>query len=124
MALFNVGDRVTLAPARGGYEGFVTAILGGPGGAPVYLVQSPNSGDPNEGVAMVAEVDIAGGPGAVPIYSVGDAVTLYDAGGVVTTDHGDATYDVAVDWFPNRHLTLTRAHLAVPAWRLALENGG
>ena len=29
-----------------------------------------------------------------------------------------------VDWFPNQHLTLTRAHLAVPAWRFALENGG
>lgn len=124
MALFNIGDRVTLSPARGGYEGFVTSILGGPGGAPVYLVQSPNSGDLDEGIALVAEADIASGPGAVPVYALGDAVTLYDAGGIITAENGNGTYDVAVDWFPNQHLTLTRSHLAVPAWRLALENGG
>lgn len=124
MALFNIGDRVTLAAARGGYEGFITAILGGPGGRPLYRVQSPNSGDPDEGAATVAETDIAGGPGAVPTYAVGDAVTLYGAAGAVTADNGDNTYDVAIDWFPNRHLTLTRAHRAVPAWRLAIENGG
>lgn len=124
MALFNIGDRVTLAPARGSYEGFVTSILGGPGGKSLYLVQSPNSGDPDEGIALVAEADIAGGPGAVPVYALGDAVTLYDAGGIITAENGDDTYDVAVDWVPNQHLTLTRSHLAVPAWRLALENGG
>lgn len=124
MALFDIGDRVTLAPARGGYEAFVTAVLGGPDGAPVYLVQSPNSGDLDEGMAMVAEADIAGGPGAVPVYTVGQSVVLYGAAGAVTADHGDNTYDVAIDWFPNRHLTLTRSHNAVPAWRLAIENGG
>jgi len=124
MALYAVGDRVTLAAARGGYVGFVTALLGGPGGAPLYLVQSPNTGDLDEGTALVAEADIASGPGAVPTYTVGEAVTIYNAGGTVTADNGDDTYDVAVDWFPNRHLTLTRSHLAVPAWRLALENGG
>ena len=124
MALFTIGDRVTLAPARGGYEGFVTSILGGPGGAPVYLVQSPSCGDPNEGITLAAEADIASGPGVVPVYAVGDAVTQYDAGGTITVEHGDDTYDVAVDWFPNQHLTLKRSHLAVPAWRLALENGG
>ena len=124
MALYNIGDRVTLALARGGYEGFVTSILGGPGGRSVYLVQSPNSGDPNEGITLAAEADIASGPGAVPVYALGDAVTLYDAGGIITAERGDDTYDVAIDWFPNEHLTLTRSHLAVPAWRLALENGG
>jgi len=124
MALYAVGDRVTLAAARGGYVGFVTALLGGPGGAPLYLVQSPNTGDLDEGTALVAEADIASGPGAVPTYTVGEAVTIYNAGGTVTADNGADTYDVAVDWFPNRHLTLTRSHLAVPAWRLALENGG
>ncbi len=124
MALYAVGDRVTMAAARGGYVGFVTALLGGPGGAPLYLVQSPNTGDLDEGTALVAEADIASGPGAVPTYTVGEAVTIYNAGGTVTADNGDDTYDVAVDWFPNRHLTLTRSHLAVPAWRLALENGG
>jgi len=124
MALFDIGDRVTLAAARGGYEAFVTAVLGGPGGTPVYLVQSPNPGNLDEGVAMVAEADIAGGPGAVPAYTVGQGVTLYAAAGTVTADNGDNTYDVAIDWFPNRHLTLTRSHRAVPAWRLAIENGG
>lgn len=124
MALYAVGDRVTLGAARGGYVGFVTAILGGPGGGSLYLVQSPNSGDLDEGMALVAEADIASGPGAVPVYAVGDAVTLYDAGGTVTADNGDDTYDVTIDWFPNQHLTLTRSHVAVPAWRLALENGG
>lgn len=124
MTLYNIGDRVTLTPARGGYEGFVTAILGGPSGTPVYRVQSPNHGDPNEGTATVAEADIASGPGTVAIFTIGDAVTLYGAGGIVSADNGDTTYDVAIDWFPTQHLTLTRAHLAVPAWRIALENGG
>ncbi|MDH3738620.1 MAG: hypothetical protein OER92_05450 [Alphaproteobacteria bacterium] len=124
MAHYSIGDRVTLAPARGGYEGFVTSVLGGPGGAPLYLVQSSNSGDPNEGITLAAEVDIASGPGPVPVFTLGDTVTLYDAGGIVTASHGDDTYDVAVDWVPTQHLTLTRSHLAVPAWRLALENGG
>ncbi len=124
MAQFSVGDRVTLGPARGAYEGFVTAILGGSGGAPLYLVQSPNSGDLNEGISLVAEADIASGPGSVPVYAVGDLVTLYNTGGIVTADNGDDTYDIAIDWIPNQHLTLTRSHRAVPAWRLALENGG
>lgn len=124
MALYSIGDRVTLAAARGGYEGFVTSVFGGPGGTAAYLVQSPNTGDLDEGIAMVAEADIASGPGPVSAYTVGDTVTLYDAGGTITADNGDNTYDVAVDWFPNRHLTLTRSHLAVPAWRLAIENGG
>lgn len=124
MALFKVGDRVTLSAARGGYDAFVAAVLGGPGGTAVYVVQSPNSGDLDEGIAVVAETDIASGPGAVPTFAVGGLVTLYGVAGAITADRGDNTYDVAVDWFPNRHLTLTRSHLAVPAWRLAIENGG
>ncbi len=75
MALFNVGDRVTLAQARGGHEGFVTSILGGPDGTPLYLVQSPNSGDLDEGIPLAAEADIASGPGTVPVFALGDTVT-------------------------------------------------
>ena len=124
MALFSIGDRVTLAAARGGYEGIVTAVRGGPGGGPLYVVQSPGAGDLDQGNTLVAETDIAAGPGPVPVFVVGAGVTLYGVAGTVTVDNGDDTYTVAVDWQPNRHLTLTRQHLAVPAWRLAIENGG
>lgn len=121
---FAIGDRITLAPARGGYECFVTDIVGGPGGPFQYFTQSANTGDLDEGVALVAEVDIASGPGAVPTYSVGQQITLYGTGGVIIADNGDDTYDIEFEWYPNEHLTLDRVHSRVMAWRIAIENGG
>ena len=124
MTLYAVGERVILTLARGGYEAFVTDIVGGPGGSPQYFTQSPNTGDQDEGISLIAEGDIASGGGAVPTYTVGQQVTIYGKAATIIADNGDATYDTTVVWYPNQHLTLTRTHFAVAAHLIAIENGG
>jgi len=49
---FSIGDKVTLAAARGGHIAFVTDLIGGPDGNPLYRVMGPEFGDPDKaGVA-------------------------------------------------------------------------
>lgn len=121
MALYATNDKVRLTSARGGWEGFVSEVINGPGGESYYHVHSPNWGDPAEGQALVAESDIVAGPLTPPTFSVSGAVTLYGRRGTIATDNGDDTFDVTVEWTVNPHLTLTRTHV-VALWRLAIEN--
>ena len=122
MPLFVESDKVTLAASRGGWDGFVTQIIGGPFN-PRYLIESPNLGDRSEGSAICYGVDIAAGPLTPPSFSVGEEITLYGQAGTITADHGDGTFTVEVIYFPTDHLTRVRRH-TVPLWRLALENEG
>ncbi len=115
--MFAVGDRLRLADHLGGFEGFVTQVLGGPD-SHLYRVQGRYE-DPDRVPRTVAEADVVAGPLAPPVFTVGRAVRIGPDGGVVTADNGDGTFTVEVTWFPNRHMTLTRTHV-VPGWLLAI----
>lgn len=118
--MYAVNDKVRLTAARGGWDGYVSAILGGPGGGALYMVHSIKWSDPDEGQTLAAEGDIA--QTLTPaVFEVGDTVTLYGRSGEVVTVHGDSTYSVRIDWTVNNHLTLSRIH-RVPLWRIAQEN--
>lgn len=117
---FAVNDRVELTAARGGWDGYVGRVLNGPGGGFLYEVHSPARGDRDEGIQIVAEVDI--NQTLTPAtFSAGDQVNVADHGGVVQSDNADGTFTVDVDEVLNRHMTITRTHI-VPLWLLAVEN--
>lgn len=116
---YSIGDKVRLTSARGGWEGYVADVVGGPVDV-AYVVTSPNQGDLDEGTQTVLPDGIAAGPLTLPVYSVGDRVSLYGMGGEVTSA-SPPEYTVEIDWYPNQHMTLTRTH-NVHAWQIAVEN--
>jgi len=117
---YAVNDRVELTAARGGWDGYVSRVLNGPEGLPLYEVRSPARGDRDEGTQIVAEVDISQGLTAAT-FSAGDQVNVAGLGGVVQTDNADGTFTVAVEEVMNKHLTVTRNHV-ISLWQLAVQN--
>lgn len=115
--MYQVGDRVQLAPQNGGFEGFVTELIGGPENR-LYRVQG-RSNHPERARRTVAEGKIIAGPGPAPVFSVGRQVTIDGFSGTVTADNGDGTYDVDVRVTWNQHLVTTRRHRA-NGWELAI----
>ena len=120
--MYSINDKVTLSAARGGWDGFVTEIINGPGTTYLYRVCSADSGNLDEGNQLVSELDIAGllDP---PDFSLSQNISLYGRAGIITAVNGD-TFDIEVEWNPNEHMTLTRTHASVPLWRVAIENRG
>ena len=117
---FAVNDRVELTAARGGWDGYVSRVLNGPEGVPLYEVRSPARGNRDEGTQIVAEVDINQALTAAT-FSAGDQVNVAGLGGVVQTDNADGTFTVDVDEVLNKHMTIKRTHI-IPLWQLAVQN--
>ena len=117
--MFQIGDRVQLDPAVGGFEGYVTSVVGGPADR-LYLVQARDS-TPLLGPRQVNEAQISAGPLSPPVFSVGRNITIDGFGGTIVADNADRTYNVDVTVTDIEHLTYTRRHV-VPDWQLALEN--
>lgn len=119
---FSQGDKVTLAASAGGWTGFVTELVGGPVSV-LYRVVSKNFQSPQEGSALVAEAEVAAGPLAIASYSVGDAVRFSHQPGTITAKSG-SLYTIQIEERRNADITLVRTHTDVPAWKIAMENGG
>lgn len=117
---FSVGDRVQLDPAVGGFEGYVTAVVGGPADR-LYKVQKPFA-DIIDSPRQVNEQQISAGPLTPPVFTVGRFITINQReSGLIVADNLDRTYNVDVEWIANEHLTTVRRHVVFD-WQLALDN--
>ena len=118
--MFNINDRVTLKPARGGEIGFVSDILGGPIDVLYHVI--PESAGWTSGGILSAEIDIESGILPPPVFNICDTITLYGKGGTIVDKTGDLfTVNILVPR-PGKNLIFDRMHRDVPLWRIAIEN--
>ena len=117
---FDVGAKVRLSEARGGWVGFVTDVAGAPAGRRAYLVVSETPHNPRKGTVLADEIDVADGPLVIRSFVVGDQVFFAGRGGAIVADEA-AGFRVRMKIVLNPHMTITRDHI-VPGWQLALDN--